>query len=121
MRDFKSLEKEADDLIEENNPFKNEIDRLLEEVIYTNVMNVITQIYFFEDTVHLNDDLCDKEKECENLKTELKTKEVRFESKLQNIEQERNDFDGQSSTLKEQRKYDKLSYEHACFDLENKT
>ncbi|PWA42337.1 heme oxygenase 2 [Artemisia annua] len=47
--------------------------------MYTDVMNVIMQIYSVEDNVYLDDDLRDKVKECENLKIELKIK-VHLES-----------------------------------------
>ncbi|GKA94288.1 hypothetical protein Tco_0816326 [Tanacetum coccineum] len=105
VRDFKSLAKEADESLAKHKTLKFEIERLLRTIVSQDIMSIV-QSNSVVDT--------------SNLQTELKRMKERFENCIIKKENEYAKLWNDWYKKCEECKYDKISYDKAYNDMQQK-
>ncbi|GKB67639.1 hypothetical protein Tco_0929051 [Tanacetum coccineum] len=105
VRDFKSLAKEADESLVKHKALELDIERLLREVVSQDIMSVV-QINFVVDT--------------SNLQTKLERTKERFKNCIIKKENEYAKLWNDWYKKCEECKYDKISYDKAYNDMQQK-
>ncbi|GJS44722.1 retrovirus-related pol polyprotein from transposon TNT 1-94 [Tanacetum coccineum] len=105
VRDFKSLENEADESLEKQQTLEREIDRLLRALVSQEIMSVV-QTNSVVDT--------------SNLQTKLDLTKERFKNRIIQKETEYAKLWNEWHTKCEECKYDKISYDKAYNDMHQK-